>query len=110
MRVRVDDISGVIVKDNDTYKVIDNTSLNNLVLSKTILHPMKETTGHDHPGQEEVYQFVHGHGSMTVGRMTFMVRAGEIVLIPDGLFHKVRNTSRVEDLVFVCVFNGKRSH
>ena len=110
MRLNRDNISGCVVKSNDTYTVIDNTSLTGLVVSKTILHPQKETTGHDHPGQEEVYQFVHGTGEMQVGKDKFSVMTGDVVLIPDGLFHKVWNTSCVEDLVFVCVFDGKRSH
>ena len=110
MKVQQDNISGKTVKNNDTYVVIDNTSLNGLVVSKTILHPMKETGGHSHNGQEEVYQFVHGTGVMQVGNNNFKVSVGDIVLIPDGLFHKVWNTSNVEDLVFVCVFDGKRSH
>jgi mannose-6-phosphate isomerase-like protein (cupin superfamily) len=105
-----DDISGRKVKCDDTYTVIDNTSLNSLVVSKTILHPLKETGGHKHDGQEEVYQFVHGHGKMEVGSNVFDVTSGDVVLIPDGLFHKVWNTSAVEDLVFICVFDGKRNH
>ena len=110
MKVSIDDISGKIVKNNDTYIVIDNTELNGLVVSKTILHPDKETTGHIHPGQEEVYQFMHGAGRMQVGDQTFSVRAGDVILIPDGLFHKVFNDSSCEDLTFLCVFDGKRSH
>jgi mannose-6-phosphate isomerase-like protein (cupin superfamily) len=110
MKVRIDDLSGTVVKDNETYKVIDNTHLNGLVLSKTILHPLKETTGHSHPGQEEIYQFVYGHGRMKVGNFTESVCAHDVVLIPDGAFHKVFNDSEVEDLVFVCVFDGKRNH
>jgi mannose-6-phosphate isomerase-like protein (cupin superfamily) len=104
------DIDGQVVKDNDTYMVMDNTSLEGLVLSKTILYPMKETSGHDHPGQEEVYQFTHGHGRMTVGPETFGVKTGDMVLIPDGAFHKVFNESKDENLAFVCVFDGKRNH
>jgi mannose-6-phosphate isomerase-like protein (cupin superfamily) len=110
MKLNRDNITGNVVKSNETYTVIDNTVLTGLVVSKTILHPQKETTGHDHSGQEEVYQFVHGTGEMKVGQDRFSVSSGDVVLIPDGLFHKVWNTSCVEDLVFVCVFDGKRSH
>lgn len=110
MKLNRDNITGNVVKSNETYTVIDNTSLTGLVVSKTILHPQKETTGHDHAGQEEVYQFVHGTGEMQVGQSKFDVSSGDVVLIPDGLFHKVWNTSCVEDLVFVCVFDGKRTH
>ena len=34
----------------------------------------------------------------------------DTVLIPDGYFHKVWNESETEDLIFVCVFDGKRNH
>ena len=110
MKLKRDNLSGNIVKNNDTYIVIDNTSLNGLVISKTILHPSKETSGHKHSGQEEVYHFVLGSGLMEVGPNKFNVAAGDVVLIPDGLFHKVWNTSNIEDLIFVCVFDGKRNH
>tara|TARA_R110000851_G_scaffold309151_1_gene468502 strand:- start:371 stop:703 length:333 start_codon:yes stop_codon:yes gene_type:complete len=110
MKLSIDDIDGKVVKSNDTYNVIDNTALNELVVSKTVLHPNKQTTGHTHPGQEEVYYFIHGHGEMELDDKGFPVRAGDVVLIHDGIFHKVFNDSSVEDLVFLCVFNGKRSH
>ena len=99
-----------VVKQNETYTLIDNTNLNGLVVSKTILHPEKHTTGHNHEGQEEVYQFVSGKGTMVVGNHQFGVSPGDIILIPDGDFHKVWNTSKYEDLIFVCVFDGGRNH
>jgi mannose-6-phosphate isomerase-like protein (cupin superfamily) len=40
---------------------------------------------------------------------TFSVTKGDIVLIEDGVHHKVSNTS-IDELYFVCVFDGKRSH
>ena len=38
---------------------------------------------------------------------------GNIVLIPDGAFHKVWNTSNYKannPLIFICVFDGGRNH
>tara|TARA_R110001592_G_scaffold3231_4_gene18162 strand:- start:3090 stop:3419 length:330 start_codon:yes stop_codon:yes gene_type:complete len=105
-----DTLSGTVVKDNDTYIVIDNTTLKGLVVSKTVLHPGKETGGHKHSGQEEVYQFVHGRGRMQIDNDYFDVSSEAVVLIEDGVFHKVYNDSAVDDLVFICVFDGKRSH
>ena len=110
MQIRLDNKDSKIVKDNDTYRLIDNTNLNNLVVSKTILHPGQETTGHSHAGQEEVYQFISGHGQMQVGLYTYTVNPNDVMLIPDGDFHKVWNESETEDLIFVCVFDGKRNH
>ena len=115
MRINLDKTDSKVVHSNETYDVIDNTSLSKLIVSKTILHVGKETGGHNHSGQEEVYIFTKGGvGKMLVGTETYIVKAGSIVLIPDGSFHKVWNTGVDEiydgDLEFVCVFDGKRNH
>ncbi len=106
------DVGGEVVKDNETYVLKDNKTLNNLVLSSTKLYREQQTRGHRHAGQEEVYFFVSGYGQMIVGEETdepFDIRAGDIVLIPDGAFHRVINTGDM-DMLFNCVFDGKRNH
>ena len=104
----IQDIGGDVVKRDSRYVVRDNTELSSLVLSSTLLHQGKSTTGHSHPGQEEVYFFVSGNGKMQIDDNTFMVDAGSMVLVPDGAFHRVYNAG-LEDLYFVCVFNGDRA-
>ncbi len=69
----------------------------------------KHTDGHKHKGQEEVYFFVSGNGEMLINEERFKINPGDIILIEDGEFHQVYNTSQ-EDLYFVCVFNGKRNY
>jgi mannose-6-phosphate isomerase-like protein (cupin superfamily) len=103
------DIGGDVVKDNETYLLKDNKSLKNLVLSSTRLYRGQATRGHSHTGQEEVYFFVQGTGMMQVGQEEFVVNAGDIVLIPDGAFHRVINDGEMH-LLFNCVFDGKRNH
>ncbi len=106
------DIGGEIVKDNEVYQLKDNKTLNNLVLSSTRLYREQQTRGHRHVGQEEVYFFVSGHGKMIVGdedSEPFPVQAGDVVLIPDGAFHRVINDGEL-DMLFNCVFDGKRNH
>ena len=109
MKYNIMDIGGEVIKDNETYILKDNKLLNNLVLSSTELHPYKSTRGHNHSGQEEVYQFVSGSGEMQIDDERFPVTAGDIVLVEDGEFHRVFNTGHL-GLYFVCVFDGKRSH
>ena len=58
MRLNINDIGGKVVKEDDRYVVVDNTFLNNLIVSSTDLKPGRATSGHSHPGQEEVYNFV----------------------------------------------------
>lgn len=112
MKLNVRDVGGEIVKNNETYLLKDNKTLNNLVLSSTLLYREQSTRGHRHPGQEEVYFFVQGSGKMIVGEENsepFDVRPGDIVLIPDGAFHRVINDGEM-NLLFNCVFDGKRNH
>lgn len=111
MKLKYDshDIGGDIVKDNETYLLRDNKTLKNLVLSSTRLYRGQSTRGHSHIGQEEVYFFVQGTGIMEVGDQRFRVGAGDIILIPDGEFHRVINDGEM-NLLFNCVFDGKRNH
>lgn len=97
-------LEGEVIRNNDTYVVEDNTFLKNLTLSKTILHPWKETTGHSHEELEEVYFFKYGFGRIQIDNEFMNVTGGDIILIPAGAFHKVYNDSSKEDLAFVCVF------
>ena len=64
MKYHINDIGGEIIKDNETYVLKDNKTLNNLVLSSTELKAGQSTRGHKHEGQEEVYYFVSGAGLM----------------------------------------------
>jgi len=112
MLVKEYNVGGNIVKDDDTYLIKDNKFLNDLVLSSTKLYKGRLTRGHRHPGQEEVYIFVQGYGKMIVGdenSKPFDVCPGDIVLIPDGAFHRVINDGEMT-MIFNCIFNGKRNH
>jgi glycerol-3-phosphate cytidylyltransferase len=103
-------IDGVVVKENDTYTIVDNTDLNQLTVSTTTLNPSQETSGHSHPGIEEVYTFLSGQGRMVINDVEHYVESGKTFIIPDGAFHKVYNNSSDEDLLFICVFNDRRNH
>lgn len=106
------DVGGKVVRDTEVYLLKDNYDLRNLVLSSTKLYRNQQTRGHRHPGQEEVYFFIQGTGKMIVGGENdapFHVNAGDVVLIPDGAFHKVINDGEMH-MIFNCVFDGKRNH
>ena len=109
MKLNILDIGGKIVKEDERYIVKDNSTLKNLIVSSTDLKPGKSTSGHNHPGQEEVYKFVKGKGLMKIDEDVFPVSEGDVILIEDGQFHQVINDS-TENLYFVCVFDGSRSH
>jgi len=109
MRLSINDIGGEVAKQDERYVVKDNTTLKNLVVSSTRLQPRKSTSGHKHEGQEEVYYFIEGTGKMELDDDTIKVQSGDVVLIEDGVFHRV-HAGMYEELYFVCVFDGRRSH
>ena len=94
MKIKLNKLDSKVIKSNEIYDVIDNTNLKNLIVSKTVLHPGKETGGHSHSDQEEVYIFNKGSGKMKVGEKTYNVGQGSIILIPKGDFHKVWNIKK----------------
>jgi len=108
MRFSINDIGGGVAKMDDRYTVKDNTTLKNLVVSSTELHPGKSTSGHFHKGQEEVYLFIRGYGKMELDEDHIQVQEGDIVLIEDGVYHRVH--AGEEGCYFVCVFDGRRNH
>ena len=48
MIFNINDIGGVIAKEDERYVVKDNTILKNLVVSSTRMQPNKSTSGHKH--------------------------------------------------------------
>ncbi len=105
MKIDIKEFAGQVkpIRDTDVYSVHDLEYLDHLNVSMTILHPGKETSGHEHEGVDEVYMVMDGRGEMQLDSNRFPVDTGDIVLIKGGQFHKVFNTSR-DDLVFICIF------
>ena len=103
-------LDGEEIKNSDTYRLVDNTALNNLVVSTTTLYPNKETRGHSHEDQEEVYMFTSGVGIIKIGDVNYPAKQGDVFVIPKKHFHKVWNTHDKLELDFMCVFEGERNH
>ena len=108
MKLTIQDIGGSIAKEDERYVVKDNTTLTNLVVSSTDLKATKSTSGHKHEGQEEVYYFVKGSGRMELDDKIVNVNEGDVILIEDGVFHRVH--AGPLGCYFVCVFDGRRKH
>jgi len=91
-----------LVKKSDRYEVYD-LALERLVLSMTVLHQGKSTTGHSHDDTEEIYLFISGEGEIQLDDRKQGVVDGDIVLLPQKVFHRVFNTGN-GDLTFVSSF------
>ncbi len=95
--------SAKLIRDNEIYKVYDLSVLGHLTVSLTELYPQKATNGHSHDGADEVYVFIDGSGFMEAAERKFSVKAGDVVLVPAGDFHKVYNNGE-KNLSFWAIF------
>jgi len=103
-------LHGEEIKNSETYKLVDNTELNNLVVSSTVLYPGKKTRGHSHKDQEEVYMFTNGAGYIWLDGKAMQAQTGDVFTIKAGVHHQVKNTHPEFALHFICIFEGKRNH
>jgi len=94
--------AGKLIRDNERYEVYD-LPFEHWRVSMTKLHPRQSTTGHSHQEALEIYFVIEGKGQVRVGNKTSAIKAGDIVLVPRGKFHKVFNLTNRE-LIFICVF------
>jgi mannose-6-phosphate isomerase-like protein (cupin superfamily) len=101
------ELSGKVIKNNDTYRLVDNRVLNNLTVSTTRLKQGHITGGHSHDHQEEVYIFLSGKGEMILGDQTIPVEGGDVVVVPINTHHQVTALNGFA-VYFMCVFEGGR--
>ena len=70
-------------------------------LAEATVPPDGETAAHFHRQSEELYFFTSGGGRMQLGEEEQEVRAGDCVVIPPGVEHKLWNPGP-EPLVLLC--------
>lgn len=102
----------VTAKNNATYTIQDlhikdTKGRDVYTVSTTVLHPAKQTSGHLHELDNELYEFIEGNGVMIVGKLAVFVAAGDFIYVEKTQFHKVINSSNSVDLIFRCYFTGK---
>ena len=63
----------------------------------------KVRPAHSHPQGEEVIYIIHGTGRVLVAGEVTAVRAGSVVLFPQGAVHMLQNTG-TDEMKVVCFF------
>lgn len=71
-------------------------------VAHVVVPPGRFARRHYHPNAEESYHVVQGTGWVELGDEVRSLSAGESLLIPAGVPHKIANGSN-EDLVFIVV-------
>ena len=102
----------VRLEQRDAFITADGSSIRELVglpsgnasqqsVAEATVPPDGETVEHYHRTTEEVYLFLSGAGRMRLGDEQADVRAGDTVVIPPGMKHKLWNAGP-EPLVLLC--------
>jgi mannose-6-phosphate isomerase-like protein (cupin superfamily) len=80
---------------------IPSGNASNQSLAEAVVPPGGATIAHFHHRSEEIYLFTHGSGRMRLGSEEHTVRAGDCVVIPPGVAHKLWSDDR-EPLILLC--------
>ncbi len=81
----------------------------NQSLAEAVVPPGGATVAHLHPRTEEIYLFTQGSGRMHLGEEERPVRAGDCVVIPPGVSHKLWADPE-EPLILLCCCAPAYSH
>ena len=88
---------------------IPSGNASNQSLAEAVVPPGGQTVAHLHRRTEEIYLFTRGSGRMRLGHEERPVRAGDCVVIPPGMAHKLWAGER-QSLVLLCCCAPAYSH
>ena len=74
-----------------------------LLVGLNAFEPGQEHALHAHAGMDKVYQVLEGNGVFLLKDRELPMRAGEMLVAPDGVPHGVRNTGKNRLLVLAIL-------
>jgi mannose-6-phosphate isomerase-like protein (cupin superfamily) len=111
--VRIENLQSVVrTKDGSEIRELAGIPTGNSQsqsLAEATVPPGAESDEHYHRQSEEIYFFTHGRGRMRLADDESDVAAGDTVVIPPGIRHKLWNTGS-EPLKLLCCCAPPYSH
>ncbi|MEA2366175.1 MAG: hypothetical protein QOI32_1687 [Thermoleophilaceae bacterium] len=113
MRIeKLERVEPFITKDGSEIRELAGTPTGNSVnqsLAEASVPPGAETEEHHHGVSEEIYFFTSGSGRLRLGDEETNVSAGDTIVIPPGVRHKLWNSGD-EPLKLLCCCSPPYSH
>jgi mannose-6-phosphate isomerase-like protein (cupin superfamily) len=103
-KANLDELDAFITLDGSSIRELAGpawTEARHQSLAEATLPAGGQTAEHYHPRSEELYYFVAGAGRMRLGEDEDEVAAGDCIVIPPGVAHKLWNDGP-EPLVLPC--------
>jgi quercetin dioxygenase-like cupin family protein len=79
-----------------------------LLVGLNAFEPGQEHALHAHAGQDKVYQVIEGEGLFLLEGRELPMRAGDLLVAPEGVPHGVRNTGGARLLVLAILAPAPR--
>ena len=79
-----------------------------LLVGLNAFEPGQEHALHAHAGMDKVYQVIEGEGVFLLEGRELPMRAGDLLIAPEGVPHGVRNMSAERLLVLAILAPGPR--
>jgi mannose-6-phosphate isomerase-like protein (cupin superfamily) len=109
---RLDQKQPFITADGSSIREVAGVPSGNAAaqsLAEATVPARGQTIEHYHPVAEEIYHVLSGAGTLRLGAEQAEVRAGDTVVIPPGVRHKLWNPGP-EPLVLLCCCAPPYSH
>ncbi len=74
-----------------------------LLVGLNAFEPGQEHALHAHAGQDKVYQVIEGEGLFLLDDRNLQMKAGDLLIAPEGVAHGVRNTGSGRLLVLAIL-------
>ena len=74
-----------------------------LLVGLNAFEPGQAHALHAHAGQDKVYQVIEGHGVFLLEDRELAMKAGDLLIAPEGIAHGVRNTGNGRLLVLAIL-------
>jgi mannose-6-phosphate isomerase-like protein (cupin superfamily) len=90
------------IATTDFRKVLYTGAHLQLVLMS--LNPNEDIGLETHPDNDQFFRFEAGEGKVIVGETEYVVKDGDVIIVPAGTAHNIINTSDTEDLKLYTIY------
>lgn len=96
-----------LTKKNNNYRKVLFTADNDLQLTVMSLRPKEEIGKETHSNLAQFVRVESGVGKAIIGKKTYLLSDGVVVIIPRNVEHNIVNTSKSKDLKIYVIYTAK---
>lgn len=97
------DLKSLIRYQPDKMAKVDVVSSKHLICGLNCFEPGQAQKAHAHKGAEKLYVVMEGSGEFSVGSEKRMLKAGDLLHVPEGVDHGVVNTGSGRLAVLIVI-------